>query len=364
MRFKKIFITTILLVIATINASSQDVSREMVVAAYYTGDGTNINTYSIGKLTHIIYSFLHLKGNKLAVDNVNDSLAITRLVALKANYPDLKIILSLGGWGGCKSCSEVFSTASGRLEFAQSVLQLMKTYRTDGIDLDWEYPVLESLPGHQYIPEDRQNFTYLVQTLRETLGSGYQVTFAAGGFRDYLEKSVEWNKVMPLVDYVYMMNYDLVNGNSTTTGHLTSLYSTPGQRESTDHAVMFLDSIGVPMNKIVIGLAFYGRTFEKVDDENHGLYQKGKFSSFIPFKDIDEKLGKKSGYEQYWDNKAKAAYAYNKTTRTFATYENIQSVYYKTKYARDHKLAGVMFWELMGDKPTGGLLDMIYEAGK
>ncbi len=364
MSFKKILITLLMFAIATVNASSQDASGKMVVAAYYTGDGTNINSYSIGKLTHIIYSFLHLKGNKLAVDNENDSLAITRLVALKASYPDLKIILSLGGWGGCKSCSEVFNTASGRLEFAQSVLQLMKSYRTDGIDLDWEYPVLESLPGHQYIPEDKQNFTYLLQTLRETLGNGYQVTFAAGGFTDYLEKSVEWNKVMPLVDYVYMMNYDLVNGNSTTTGHLTSLYSTPGQRESTDRAVMFLDSTGVPMNKIVIGLAFYGRTFEKVDDINHGLYQKGKFSSFIPFKDIDEKLGKKSGFEQYWDNMAKAAYTYNKTTRTFATYENMQSVYYKTKYARDHKLAGVMFWELLGDKPTGGLLDMIYEAGK
>ena len=108
----------------------------MVVAAYYTGDGNNIQSYPVGKLTHIIYSFLHLKGNKLAVDNVNDSMAITRLVALKANYHDLKIILSLGGWGGCKSCSEVFSTVSGRLEFAQSVLQLMKSFHTDGMYID------------------------------------------------------------------------------------------------------------------------------------------------------------------------------------------------------------------------------------
>ena len=144
-------ITTFMLAFAIVNASSQNAPGKMVVAAYYTGDGININTYSIGKLTHIIYSFLHLKGNRLAVDNMNDSLAITRLVALKANYPDLKIILSLGGWGGCQSCSEVFNTASGRLEFAQSVLQLMKSYRTDGIDLDWEYPVLESLPGPAFL---------------------------------------------------------------------------------------------------------------------------------------------------------------------------------------------------------------------
>jgi chitinase len=42
----------------------------------------------------------------------------------------------------------------------------------------------------------------------------------------------------------------------------------------------------------------------------------------------------------------------------------MQSVYYKTRYAKEHKLGGVMFWELSGDKTSGGLLDMIYETSK
>jgi chitinase len=362
-KFRILFVSLVVsLLCGSKSTFSQETRKPMVVIAYYMGDGSNITNYKTEQLTHIIYSFLHLKGNKLAVDNVNDSLAITRLVALKKTNPKQKIILSLGGWGGCKTCSEVFNTETGRQEFALSVLQLFKDYNADGLDLDWEYPAIESVPGHQYIPEDRQNFTYLIRTLRETIGQDYELSFAAGGFRDFLTNSVEWNKVMPLVNYVNMMTYDLVNGNSKHTGHLTSLYSTPEQNESTDHAIMFLDSIGVPMQKVVIGTAFYARLFSGVEPVNNGLYQKGKFSGYVIYKDIDEKLGAGAGYQQYWDSKAKAPYAYNANTKTFATFDNLRSVYEKTKYAKARNLAGVMFWELSGDKESGGLLDMIYEG--
>ncbi len=345
-------------------AFCQTAVKPMSIIAYYVGDGSDLTNYKTAQLTHIIYSFLHLDKNKLVIGNASDSLAITRLVALKKTNPELKIILSLGGWGGCKTCSEVFNMETGRKEFSQSILQLLKEYNADGLDLDWEYPALASVPGHQFLPEDRQNFTSLIKTLRDTIGPGYELSFAAGGFSEYLRQSVEWNKVMPLVNHVNVMTYDLVNGNSKRTGHLTSLYSTPGQREATDHAVMFLDSVGVPLNKVVIGLAFYGRTFNKVDAANHGLYQKGKFSEYISYKDLDGKIGKGSAFTQYWDNLAKAPYAYNSATKTFVTYENLQSVYYKTRYARDHKLGGVMFWELAGDKVVSGLLDMIYETSR
>ena len=81
-------------------ASSQVPGKPMVIIAYYMGDGSDITNYNTDKLTHIIFSFLHLKGHNLSVDTKEDSLAITRLVALKKTNPKLKIILSMGGWGG------------------------------------------------------------------------------------------------------------------------------------------------------------------------------------------------------------------------------------------------------------------------
>ncbi len=363
--FRIIIILLTLQVLIIGNATySQINEKPMVVIAYYIGDGTDLDSYKTGQLTHIIYSFLHLKGNQLDVDKEKDSLAITRLAELKKADPNLKIILSLGGWGGCATCSEVFSSDLGRQEFAKSVLQILKIYNADGLDLDWEYPAIESVRGHSYLPEDRQNFTSLLNTLRETLGPNFELSFAAGGFKEYLEHSVEWKKVMPLVNYVNMMTYDLVNGDSKLTGHLTSLYSTKQQEESVDYAVRFLDSIGLPMNKVVIGMAFYARLFSGVKPENNGLYQKGKFSEYVKYKDLEEKLSAENGYRQFWDNKAKAPYAYNSLTKTFATFDNLRSVYYKTKYAREWHLGGVMFWELSGDKESGGLLDMIYEESK
>ena len=87
----------------------------MAVIAYYSGNSKAIDNFPVKKLTHIIYSFCHLKGNRLNVDNADDSATIKKLVSLKAINPKLKVLLSLGGWGGCEFCSPVFATEAGRM---------------------------------------------------------------------------------------------------------------------------------------------------------------------------------------------------------------------------------------------------------
>ena len=134
-------------------------------------------------------------------------------------------MLSLGGWGGCAPCSETFATPRGRRVFAASTLRLLARTGTDGIDIDWEYPAVEGYPGHRYSPDDRHNFTLLMKELRATLGREYELSFAAGGYTDCILRSIEWSGVMPWVDRVNVMTYDLVNANSTVTGHQTPLYS-------------------------------------------------------------------------------------------------------------------------------------------
>ena len=87
-----------------------------------------IDSFEVEKLTHLIFSFCHLKGNMLSVNNARDSATILRMVALKKRNPQLKIILSLGGWGGCQNCSSVFSTKQGRRIFARSAKQLVQIF--------------------------------------------------------------------------------------------------------------------------------------------------------------------------------------------------------------------------------------------
>jgi len=323
------------------------------------GNEKQVDEIPAEKLDQIIFSFCHLKGNQLSVDSKKDSLTIKKLVELKKRNAKLKIVLSLGGWSGCATCSDVFSTPKAREEFATSTLALNNYFKTDGIDLDWEYPSIEGFPGHAYKKEDKENFSELIKTLRQTLGNNYQLSFAAGGFKRYLEESVDWKTIMPLVDRVNLMSYDLVNGYSTVTGHHTPLYSNDKTTESVDYAVQYLIKNGVPANKIVIGGAFYTRVWTEVADVNHGLYQRGKHSDGVNYKSYDKELTKEKGFDYFWDEKTQAAYFYNKDKKVFATGDDKKSIRAKTKYVKDQHLQGIMFWELTLDNYADGLVNEI-----
>lgn len=338
---------------------AQATADELAVIAYYAGDPEKLDNYAIEKIDQIIYSFLHLKGNKLVLENANDSIGIAQLVSLKKRNPALKILISLGGWGGCETCSDVFSEATAREEFAQSVLDILVQFGADGIDLDWEYPGIAGYPGHAFKAEDKQNFTHLVEALRQKLGAQYIISFAAGGFDSFFTKSVEWEKIMPLLDGVNIMTYDLVSGGSPKTGHHTALYSSKDQSRSADYAVNFLDSLGVPREKMVIGVAFYARVWEEVPDINQGLFQEGKFKEAVTYQGLEEYFEVNPGFELYWDEKAQAPYAYNADSMWFATFDDSLSVSRKTQYVREQKLGGIMFWQLAGDKERRGLLEAI-----
>ncbi len=360
----KILISILALLFSvTVKSYSQLVAPgyDFAVIAYCHGAPDDLEAYPVDQLTHIIYSFLHLDGNRL-VAGEHDSIAITKLMGLKVRNPQLKIILSLGGWGGCPTCPDVFSTEAGRNEFSNSVKLLLEKFNADGLDLDWEYPALASNPGFKYSDEDKPNFTLLIRSMRETLGAKYEISFAAGGFTEFFIKSVEWDKVMPLLNRVNIMTYDYINGYSTNTGHHTPLFPTPEQPESTDHAVQFLDSLGVPKNKMVIGAAFYARIFRDVDSINNGLYRDCRFEGFIGYRHFDDYFGKHPGFRFYWDDTAKAPYAYNPREQLFATFDNKQSIQLKTRYAVGKGLNGIMFWSLNGDMPENGLISVIHET--
>ena len=365
----KVIFVTCLVIFFVLNyhpsiSQTSKIQKGITVIAYYAGDSAHIDAYQVEELTHIIYSFTHLKGNEIFVQNKRDSATIKHLVLLKKRNPALKIILSMGGWGGCGPCSDVFSTDKGRKEFAASVLHTSQYFGTDGIDLDWEYPAISGFPGHRFVPADKQNFTALLKALRDALGSKYEISFAAGGFTTYLQQSIEWDKIVPYVDKVNLMTYDLVHGFSKVTGHHTPLHSTPQQVESVDHAVRYLDSIHFPVNKLVVGAAFYARIFDVDVDANKGLYQPGKFDHGVDYNHFNRDSLEKLGFVFYWDDVAKAPYGYNQKLKQVITFDDKRSLALKTRYAIDHHLNGIMFWELGNDVYRDGLLQAIYNATK
>lgn len=354
-------IAIFLLCLCTANIFAQK-NKKLDIIAYYTGDSQLIDQYEVNKLDQIIFSFCHLRDGKLSVDSPKDSITIKHLVSLKAKNPQLKIILSLGGWGGCEPCSAAFSTPEGRVTFAKSVKEVSDYFKVDGLDLDWEYPSIEGLPGHLYQAADKPNFTDLLKKLRSTLGKKYELSFAAGGFQKCLDESIDWKGVAPYVNRINIMSYDLVNGYSKVTGHHTPLYSTNPKEESTDRAVTYLIKQGVPAEKLVIGGAFYTRTWKNVANVNNGLYQPGEHTDGTSFRDFSTTLTEANGWKYFWDDKAKAPYWYNEKDKKFATADDLASIKAKTEYVKSKKLGGIMFWELPLDKFRDGMVNAIYEV--
>jgi len=337
-------------------------AQKKAVLAYYSGTAERLDSFDLSGVTHLIYCFGHLDSSRLKIRSAKDTALIQKMVSLKQQNPQLKVLLSLGGWGGCQPCSDAFSTADGRAVFAQSVKEVTDFLNTDGIDLDWEYPAIAGFPGHPYAPADKDNFSELVKKLRATLGKKKVITFAAGGFQQYLEQAVDWTTVMRFVDYVNLMTYDLVSGYATTTGHHTALYSNPQQKESTNNAVQYLLKAGVNPKKIVIGAAFYCRIWENVAANHNGLYQGGRFKMGVNYRNFGQHLSKDSGFVYFWDEVTQAPYAYHPIKKLFATFDDKRSVALKTAYVLSHNLGGIMFWELGADTYTNGLLQVITET--
>ena len=353
---KKFFL--VIFVFLFVQLSGQ--SRYKVIA-YYTGNGETIRQYPLDKLTHIIFSFLKLQNDTLVFRNDEQRKSLQQLVELKKQYPQLKIMVSIGGWGGCGPCSELFASAEHRNTFARTTVALFREYNIDGIDLDWEYPAIEGYPGHRWDKTDKDNFTELVRALRNEMSNEFLLTFAAGGFIKYLEESIDWDTVMPLVDFVNLMTYDLVSGFSKMTGHHTLLYEQTPEQQSTNRCVEWLINKKVEPAKLIIGAAFYARIWENVENNNNGLYQPGKFLTSVRYKNFPTYFSDSSGFKYYWDKKAKAPYQYSVSKKLFGTFDDKRSIEAKTKFIRKKKLGGIMFWELSQDETKNGLVNKIHE---
>jgi len=350
----------IFLLILTISCNNNIEIKPQVIA-YYAGDEKSINEFDLEGVDQIIYSFLHLKGNKLAIDDKKDSLTLLNVINQKKKYPKLKVLVSLGGWGGCETCSDIFSSKKARIEFAISTADIIESFNADGIDLDWEYPGISGYPGHNYKLEDRENFTDLIIQLRKYMKKDHILSFAAGASYRFFENSIEWDKVMPLVNNVNLMTYDFYGSGSTKTGHHTALSSNEFQNRSAESSIKALINLGVNPKKIFIGGAFYIKTFKNVENINNGLNQNADWNrsyNQLSFEDV------RSNFNFYWDSLAKSPYAYDSINKIFATFDDHKSIKLKSQYALDKKLGGIMFWQLMNDKKKNGLLSTMVKTIK
>ena len=287
-------------------------------------------------------------------------------------YPNVKILLSIGGWTCCGYFSEMCLTRESRATFIESCLATLETYPFfSGLDIDWEYPgeARNGGGGDEGNPvrgDDKTNYTLLLKELRAVLDSRFGkgeklLTVCASGSVGTLSRQ-DYAALFPYVDRVNLMTYDLAGSWNSTTGHHTALYG----KGSADTAVKYLQQQGVPASKIAIGTPLYSHGWKMKslnggavgapaqnlsDDEKtwrslHTLEQKA----------VDEGT---PGWHAGYDEDAQAAYLWNddsssKDYLTFYTYESARSLAAKLTYINVHSLGGLIVWQVHGDSPALG----------
>jgi chitinase len=355
-------VLSFLLLIETVNAQ-----RRPVIIGYVGGFRGLVKTDLIAakKLTHINYAFVDIKNNRAWLHReATDTINLRNLNLLKKNNPSLKILISIGGWTWSGKFSDAVLSDTSRQGFAASAIAIIKKFDLDGIDIDWEYPDRPGYEGNIYRPEDKQNYTLMFKELRGQLnglqqqtGKEYLLTTAAGGFKGFLDDT-EMGNAQQYLDYVNLMTYDYSGGKIAS--HHTSLYASKHYKSqnNADNAVTLFMAAGVPANKLVMGIAFYGRVSNLVEGakgigDSVATYSRGK-----GYTTIKDSLVNQQGFKLYRDRNAKAPYLFNAATRQFITFDDEWSVKKKCKYVKRKKLGGAMFWEYDSDL-KGYLLDEI-----
>ena len=335
--------------------------KKMLIAYCNTAELPNITVDDIERLTCIHIAFSLIDENGEAYWNQRGTEGI--LSKIRAVNPEIKIVISIGGWGA-DGFSQAAATAEGREKFAASAVRIMEENDLDGIDIDWEYPC-SSQAEIASSKEDKETFTLLIRELRRQIdacGKGQTLSIAAGALRSFIADT-NMAEVQKYLDYVQLMTYDFHGVFTPTTGHHANLYDDAvldEEKISADQAIKMFVEAGVPIEKIVMGAAFYGRCWNKVPAEHFGLGQVAAESGVTgcPYSRIQEMLKTgEGGFSYHWDDDAKAAYLYNGDT--FITYEDERALTYKVEYVKEHNMAGIMFWEYSEDK-TRTLVDHLY----
>lgn len=336
------------------------------VAGYENFDPSKIDAT---KLTHINYAFANIVNGNVQFELATDRTKIASVLALKKQNPRLKVLYSIGGWVWSDQFSNIAAYNVSREKFAKSAVTLMKSYGFDGIDIDWEFPG-QRAEDNVFRPSDKENFTLLLGELRKQLeiegnadNTTYLLTIAAGADQLYINHT-DLKNASKYLDFINVMCYDFYNGWFYQTGHHANLYPSNQEKfggDSVSETIARYMDLGIPANKIILGIPFYGRKWNKVSLQNNGLYESAQTGSEIvaSWKIAEEiKSGK---FQKLYDNSAKASYLWNAQDSVFISYETPIEIKLKSEFIKKKGLGGAMFWEYSLDN-NHELLYKLYDS--
>ena len=320
--------------------------QKPMIIAYYTENSSALPDPSC--LTHINYAHGRFVDKETGDGGIwiEKPELLEKVIALKQQKPSLKVLLMIGGWGDkADGFSMMARDARKRTLFCQSCKEHIDNYGLDGIDIDWEYPTAGPSENGKH-PDDTRNFNLVLKELRETIGNTKIISYASSASANY----VDWKTAMLYMDYVNVMTYDM----GDPPYHNAPLYYSAAitKKRSVDQSITQHFAAGVPLNRQVMGVPFYGHGTDPYKDDVKYNEMEGIFSS--------------SKYEgkniRKWDAVAKVPYLVDESGNFLLGYDDQESVTFKGQYVVQKKLLGAMFWEYRHDDSQGTLRKALCKA--
>ncbi|KAL3788754.1 hypothetical protein HJC23_012310 [Cyclotella cryptica] len=286
----------------------------------------------------------------------------------RAKAVGTEVVPSIGGWTLSDNFPTIASTEVGRTTFAANCVKLIEEYGFDGIDIDWEYPGFED---HSGTPEDTVNFTLFLQAIRDALdvlgqskGRYFPLSAALPCGPDKIA-DIQVDQIKDILDELNLMSYDLHGAWDVLTGVNAPMFDqgwTDTSKGWSIHGCVENYLVwGVPMEKVNIGLPFYGRSFRKAtgmkqvhdgtDDINWHL-DEGSPQYF----NIVKALGRMTTYRH---EKTQTQYAVFNEGGGLVNYDDPRAICDKVHYAIQRGARGLLAWEISGDMLDNGETPLI-----
>lgn len=304
----------------------QGFTRVLVGYVYQSYEGLP----DVSRLTHVNYAFGHINNayTGLEIDNPEK---FRQIIAMKKQYPNLKVILSIGGATYTDTNNFFFMTndATNRSSFIASCVEAMKEYGFDGFDMDWETPTSK---------KERDNFNALMKEFRQAVGSDVLLTVAS----PVHHVEFDFKTLSEYVDFVNVMGYDV----DIPPYHQAGLYRSEFTNKcSIEEGMKKHIESGMPAYRLVMGVPFYGLAIDEIGSKDY---------RFVNF-DVMEQFKREKNATEEWDDKAKAPYIKDANGNFICTFDNPRSIGIKCQYIKDNNYLGMMFWHYDADTENGTL---------
>jgi len=371
-----------LLIAAAVPAASH-AAQPPVYGAYYPGGSAErypVSHIPADRLTHLFYAFSTIEAGRCTVGAEAPS-NFAALAELKKAHPHLRTLISIGGWGA-GGFSDAALTEASRKRLVDSCMALFfEKYAGsfDGVDIDWEFPVSGGPSELAHRPQDRANMTKLAQAFRVALdargrkrGQPMLLTAALAAGRLQTDgpydpaASCDLPALAKVFDFINLMSYDMGTGFSAVSTFNAPLHEVPADPLAPElrrwnnvaGAVQYYREHGVPVDKLVLGVPFYGRGFKVTGDAPDGLYQPYSAPADAgDWRVIKARYLDQPGWTKHWQPQAQSPWLYNAAGKIFISYEDPRSIGLRAQFAREQGLAGVFMWELTGDDEQASLLN-------